>query len=408
MTGERNGVWPERPAQILLASIPVERSRYFDGKFMDAQDFALDPDYLLAHHRLHNRMYHGWGVDRGLQVEEHPDPGCRTSWVVIRPGLAVDPLGRELVLKKELAVEVSGAPGTRLWLLGLQYHQEKVDCEPRLYDPNGSPRREWGRVEESPRARVIPDLSDLTRPVAVEDDDGAPMVPLALLRRPSSGGDLEIDMRGRPVLLLHPTRIRGFNWPHGGRIPAHGPAGHGAPRRRLVIEFRRPLWRADPRPEDDTEGEGPEVEGAQIEGGETEGADIGPGERQGEGDGWGVNRYTFTAAVGRPQGRRIPLRGHVYARGRKAVFELSHRSRHLLRPGRSVFITLRCDFVLDERGHRVAAVHPAVPSNNPVPPGGVFESWFHIGPGPRHPADIEDPVEPPDRNEPNFESDPGL
>lgn len=382
MTGERNGVWPENPPRILLEPIPVERSRYFDGKFMDARDFALDPDYLLAHHRLHNRMYHGWGVDRGLEVEAHPDPACRASWVVIRPGLAVDPLGRELVLKKELAVEVDGAPGTRLWLLGLQYHQEKVDCEPRLYDPNGGPRREWGRVEESPRARVIPDLSDLSRPVVVEDGDAASLVPLALLRRPSGGGDLEIDMRGRPVLLLHPTRIRSFNWPHGGRVPAHELAGHGAPRRRLVIELQRRLWRADPRPEDDTESEG---------------------------DGWGVNPYTFTAAVGRPQGRRIPLRGHVYARGRQAVFELSHRSRHLLRPGRSVFVTLRCDFVLDHRGHRVAAAHPAVPSNNPVPAGGVFESWFHIGRGPHHPADTEDPIEPPDCTEPNLdEEDHGL
>jgi len=380
MTGERNGVWPEKLSRILLKSIPVERSHYFDGKFMDAQDFALDPDYLLAHHRLHNRMYHGWGVDRGLQVERHPDPDCRASWVVIQPGLAVDPLGRELVLKKEIAVEVDRASGTHLWLLGIQYHQQNVDCEPLLYDPDGSRRREWGRVEESPRARLIPDLSDLSRPVAVDGGDGAPLVPLALLRRPSRGGDLVIVTRGRPVLLLHPNRIRGFNWPHGGHVPPYGPDGHGAPRRRLVIEFRRPLWPGSPRGSAGAEPEGTDAEPPEPERPEAE-----PGEARRETDGWGVNPFTFTAAVGRPQGRRIPLQGRVFARGRRAIFELSHRSRHLLRPGRSVFITLRCDFVLDQRGHRVASAHPAVPPNNPLPPGGVFESWFHIGRGPDEP-----------------------
>ena len=35
------------------------RSRYFSGKFMNACDFATDPEYLLNRHRLHQRRRRG-------------------------------------------------------------------------------------------------------------------------------------------------------------------------------------------------------------------------------------------------------------------------------------------------------------------------------------------------------------
>ena len=86
--------------------IGTERNRYFTGKYMAARDFAVEQDYFLTHHRLHNRVLHGWGVVCGLRVVAHPDPECRKRWVVVKSGIAVDCCGREVVLFKDKGIEL--------------------------------------------------------------------------------------------------------------------------------------------------------------------------------------------------------------------------------------------------------------------------------------------------------------
>lgn len=83
-----------------------ERNRYFTGKYMTARDFRADQEYFLSHHRLHNRLLHGWGVACGFAVTRHRDPKCR-DWLVVGPGIALDCCGRELVLSEETAFHVT-------------------------------------------------------------------------------------------------------------------------------------------------------------------------------------------------------------------------------------------------------------------------------------------------------------
>ncbi len=48
--------------------------------------------------------------------------------------------------------------------------------------------------------------------------------------------------------------------------------------------------------------------------------------------------------------------------------------------GRTLFITLKCDFLLDRRGGPVDGGHLGgqLPGGRGVP-GGLFESWFEVG-----------------------------
>ena len=70
------------------------RNRYFYGKLLDVHHCELETTYLNAKRWMLNRTVLGWGVVCGLDVEPGPDP----DKIVIGPGVAIDPCGRELVV----------------------------------------------------------------------------------------------------------------------------------------------------------------------------------------------------------------------------------------------------------------------------------------------------------------------
>ena len=82
---------------MTLPRLPLlERPEFFSGQLLDAGDL----DDLLGYHRelrwLHNRTLHGFGVVAGLAVS-----GLRGDRdVQVSPGLALDGLGRELLLSE--------------------------------------------------------------------------------------------------------------------------------------------------------------------------------------------------------------------------------------------------------------------------------------------------------------------
>jgi hypothetical protein len=69
------------------------RPNYFTGQLLTAEDFEAEQSYFLAGRRSHNRVLHGWGVVCGLGVKPSGSGG-----VVVEPGLAIDSLGREIVV----------------------------------------------------------------------------------------------------------------------------------------------------------------------------------------------------------------------------------------------------------------------------------------------------------------------
>jgi hypothetical protein len=68
------------------------RPNYFTGQLLTEEDFEAEQSYFLDGRRSDTRHLHGWGVVCGLGVA--PSGGG----VAIQPGLAIDGLGREIVV----------------------------------------------------------------------------------------------------------------------------------------------------------------------------------------------------------------------------------------------------------------------------------------------------------------------
>ncbi len=90
------------------APTQMERLRYFDGKLLTAQDFQAEQDYQLQKRWLHNRMLHGFGVVDGLGVSVDHGPGAA---VLVSPGLALDPHGREILVACPVRIDLGTRTG---------------------------------------------------------------------------------------------------------------------------------------------------------------------------------------------------------------------------------------------------------------------------------------------------------
>jgi hypothetical protein len=276
------------------------------------------------------------------------------------------------------------------FLLALRYVEDEVERVPALYhegacDPS---RTEANRVRERAELVVVA-LDEVagdcwrTREGAADAqcrDDCADdlygvggscldpvcpckeYVPLALIRFDPDLPDtwVEIDLSGRRYLPTPPellTHIVDINWPHGGEVTlAQLNDEMGG---RLEVSFDRKLQPA-------------------------------------EGEATGVNPFTFIVQYG---GVQQDLEFLPYAEdGRpdleddcRAVYHIDPDYINAERPvdrkqydrhsilGSVVYVTLKCDFVLDCHGNPVDGdfLRGLLPTGDGVP-GGVFESWFRV------------------------------
>ena len=84
-----------------LPSAVEKRTRFFDGQFLQDQDFVDEQSYHLDRQRRHNRLLHVSGIAEGLNVTT---PG--ENRVRVGEGTAIDSDGRQLVLAKSTTVEL--------------------------------------------------------------------------------------------------------------------------------------------------------------------------------------------------------------------------------------------------------------------------------------------------------------
>jgi hypothetical protein len=118
---------------------PLERNHLFAGEVLTSTDFKTDESYFMSQLRLHNRYLHSYGVANGLDV--FCDENGRS--LIISPGMAIDQLGREIVLPTERLFEfTAGKPSS--WYLTIEYWEEPSEF--RYGQPGG-----FSRIEEIPR-----------------------------------------------------------------------------------------------------------------------------------------------------------------------------------------------------------------------------------------------------------------
>lgn len=373
-----------------------ERIRYFTGRHMAARDFSDADDYHRSMRLLHNRLLHGWGIVCGLGVRAHPRTECG---VIVDCGMALDCCGREIVVPRRVARRIpwdlleapsqeadaedgsqkqaqeqeqeSSSDEPRVLLLCLTYCEEHTEKVPVLYgrDACSGTAYEDGRIREgyelhwhaveesqlddygwqSPRS-CAPGEDD-------EDcaDDGDALddccldppcprhacVPLAVIR--GGADDLVIDVQGRRAVVRdadRQTHVCWTSWTHGGVVSTSQLA-------RISVRFDRRLAPAQGHPA------------------------WGP---------TGINERTFMMVAGEqwedPDFVQFMTEPYLLDDERTAVFEVKTPKQY---SGRTVHVTLRCDFLLDCRGNPVDGTHlrGRLPSGNGTM-GGNFESWFRV------------------------------
>jgi hypothetical protein len=96
----------------------LARLNYFNGQRLAAGDLRTEQRYHMGMRRVLNRSLYAPGIVTGLEVEpDKPDPAnpADLGWkhrVIVRRGLAFDPLGREIFLPVDVKVQVQGAPSS--------------------------------------------------------------------------------------------------------------------------------------------------------------------------------------------------------------------------------------------------------------------------------------------------------
>jgi hypothetical protein len=147
-----------------LDRTPAERPRYFEGQLLTADDLRDEQDYWVRKQRLHNIALHGSGVVCGLAVTSQGDGA-----VTVAPGIAIDRLGREIVVTGPLEIKL--ATGLGECEVVLRYAEE-----PSRSSVHGEPTRIregfevliGSREETSDRGGIVlarlerPDRTDLT------------------------------------------------------------------------------------------------------------------------------------------------------------------------------------------------------------------------------------------------------
>ena len=107
---------------------PPIRNGYFTGKLLGAQDLEVEQSYFLEKDRRHARYLHSYGVVCGLLVRPTDPP---QPWrVIVEPGLALDPCGREIVVPQTVEYQLprSDQPGP-IYLV-IEHREEEAALVP--------------------------------------------------------------------------------------------------------------------------------------------------------------------------------------------------------------------------------------------------------------------------------------
>lgn len=403
------------------------RSYFYTGKLLTEGDLNRDQRYLIDKLRLHHVALHGWGVVCGLLVRPHPE--CPDRFIVT-PGLAIDDCGREIRLVKECVTlfpkpvkpPVDPCPPepcddddehkhhhgehahAQTYYVCIRYNECQEDFMPVVFDDCCGSTKQPNRVCECATIELLLEPPECLKEIHERcgcsqenchkmwehfPEDCPPTgrvccVPLAIIREYTYCEPLEkhmIDNSIRPVLhsterldrLIHCvidklphlerrlTHITRFNWDHDGE---YSPG-----------EFLREFVGTHENPR-----------GLELE-------------FDGRVQSKGLNNRTFQAMIVREPGPHEARQLHIApARvvrsedGHRCTLHIDHEfaRNHLHDHSFDLYISLRCDKVIDERGLAVDGDLLATrleeedrdyvikhPTGNGIP-GGLFESWIRV------------------------------
>src|SRR5260370_11687380 len=106
------------------------RPNYFTGELLKEEDFRAEQSYHIEMRRRLTNVLHEWGIAAGLSVTKEGD-----RKISVIPGVAIDALGREIVLHATDILEFSEYDPNAIVYLTLSY-DEGFEAHDRY--PSGS------------------------------------------------------------------------------------------------------------------------------------------------------------------------------------------------------------------------------------------------------------------------------
>lgn len=128
--------------------LPFSRNRYYKGKMLTSADFAAEQEYGNNKRRFINQMVHGSGIACGLGVVSLDDLS-----ILVESGMAIDDLGREVVLESSVVKKLSVIPGfdqleTNEASLCIRYQETPSQPVYAVGGQEGGQEYEYNRTEE--------------------------------------------------------------------------------------------------------------------------------------------------------------------------------------------------------------------------------------------------------------------
>jgi hypothetical protein len=121
-----------------------KRLRYFNGQFLEQQDFRDEQDYHVDRQRRHDRLFHTYGIAEGLTV----DAPVSAGEITVAAGTALDGQGRHIVLTGQRTLTLGSSAGKTV-LAVISY--DELGVEPAQVGNQG----EMTRWEERPQVELV-------------------------------------------------------------------------------------------------------------------------------------------------------------------------------------------------------------------------------------------------------------
>ena len=128
---------------------PFERNRYYAGKMLTSADFQAEQTYFNNKRRFANSLLYGSGIICGLGVFSLDDLS-----VLIESGVAIDGMGREVVIDSSVVKKLSAVDGfdtlrTNNVSLCLRYKEDEVHTVYSVNRSDPDKEYEYNRISES-------------------------------------------------------------------------------------------------------------------------------------------------------------------------------------------------------------------------------------------------------------------
>lgn len=143
---------------------PFQKNKYFYGKLLTVRDFELEQKYIDEKRYLLNRIMFGNGIASGLKVVWVDE-----QTIVIEPGVAIDNLGREIIVPNHITEKLSFIEGFKndkevsSFYLCLGYSEHGKE---RVRSISGAASesdelREYNRIQESYKLILKEDIEKI-------------------------------------------------------------------------------------------------------------------------------------------------------------------------------------------------------------------------------------------------------